>query len=190
MRPFPLGAPLPQPRPAPALCLSQHGFNPKILPRRVPKRLLGWGGVFLGGRFYSASPWAKPSCPAQPLPPPCKHFPWDLIFGVILGGFLIIISKWPFKFSTSGSAFEGVFRFLYLLVLYGVKNHRNKPSRCSLYTVLRSFCEGREIFPQRQSWFSSSGPFLGFAFFSNDYFFIVVVKMSVAFQVSVSLAMK
>lgn len=78
-----------------------------------------------------------------------------------------MISKWLFKFSTSRSAFEEVFRFLYLLVLYGGKNEprQNEPITCSLYTVLGSFSQGREIFPQKQPWFSPIyGSSLGFYF--------------------------
>lgn len=182
------------PQPCPALCLSQHGSDPKILPRRVPKAFgVGWG-CFLGGRFLLSIPHG-PNPGAQPSPfPPLQALPVGFHFWGYFGGFFILISTWPFKFSTPRSAFEGVFRFLYLLVLYGGKKNqkptKNKPIQCSLYTVLGSFFRGEGDLSIETVLVLQSMTFFGFGSFSNDYFFIVVVKMSVAFQVSVSLAMK
>lgn len=164
MRPFPLGAP----HPSPVLLLPCASPSTVLTPKSFPGGFnkafgVGWG-VF-GGQILLCIPTGQSLVPSQ-TPSPLQALPVGFNFWGYFRGFFIIISKWPFEFSTSGSALEGVFRFLYLLVLYGgEKNHRNKPIRCSLYTVLWSFSEGREIFPQRQSWFSSLGRFLGLVFF-------------------------
>lgn len=152
-RPFPLGDP-PHPHPSsapPRSCpvpLPARFLTPKPFPAGGLKKAF-WGGFFWGGRFYSTSPWAEPSCPTKP--PPCpEHFPWDFIFGVIFwGGFFVTISKWPFKFSTSSLRLRGSFQILvFTCFIWGqTETHRNEPVKCSLYTVLRSFSEGREIFP-------------------------------------------
>lgn len=152
VRPFPLGAPL-HPSPCPILVLPCASPSTVLTPKSFPggfQKPLGWGGGVFWGADFTQHPHG-PNPRAQPNPfPPCKHFPWDLIFGVILGGFLL---SFPSGRSSSPRLALPSREFSdSCIYLFYMGEKKQKPTKTNLSNVLciqflGPFSEGREIFP-------------------------------------------
>lgn len=153
MRPFPLGAPL-HPSPCPGLvlpCASPSTvLTPKSFPGGFQKAFWGGVGVFLGGRFYSASPWAKPWCPTKPLPP-LRALPVGFNFWGSFGGFFYHHFHVAVQVLHVSLCLRGSFQILvFTCFIWGKKPQ--KPTKTNLSNVLciqflGPFSKGREIFP-------------------------------------------
>lgn len=197
-RPFPLGDP-PHPHPSsapPRSCpvpLPARFLTPKPFPAGGLKKAF-WGGVFLGGQILLNIPLGRTLVPNQ-TPPPPRALPVGFHFwGYFLGGVfcydfqvavqvLHVFAPPSRKFSDS------------CIYLFYMGTNRNPQKRtCEMFFVHSSsvlFRGEGDLSVETVLVLSRLPIFFGFlGFFSNDYFFIVLVKMSVAFQVSVSLAMK